>query len=180
MGVSSCQLVTCCIIVDRPSEKAHGLLVLSQAPPNQERSLVQISQQLALVKADSKFRGLDRLGRPTQRFTTRARKGSEPFKAVMRDEYLILDSKANGNKPYNAHEQANAARADYQRELPSLSDQAKDRHTAVPSGSQPSSARARSTHADASKGVPVFVMLPLDTVSSLKDLACTCPLLSHQ
>ncbi len=151
------------------------LSFLSQAPPNKERSLVGTPQQLALVKANIKLPGLDSLARPTQRFTIRARKGSEPFKAVMRDDQITLNSKANGNRPYSAHEQANAARADYQRELPSLSDQAKDRQAAVPSSSQPGSARARSTHADASKGVPVFVMLPLDTVSSLKDLACTSP-----
>ena len=155
--------------------RRHIASFLSQAPPNKERSLVGTPQQLALVKANIKLPGLDSLARPTQRFTIRARKGSEPFKAVMRDDQITLNSKANGNRPYSAHEQANAARADYQRELPSLSDQAKDRQAAVPSSSQPGSARARSTHADASKGVPVFVMLPLDTVSSLKDLACTSP-----
>lgn len=141
---------------------------MSQASPRREHYLVGFVQQLAPTKAAVRLPGLNRLARPTQRFTIRARKGSQPFKAVMRDEQLTLTSKANGNGPYKAHEQANAARAAYHRELPSVSEQAKERQAAVPSSSQPSTTRARSTHVDASKGVPVFVMLPLDTVSSSK------------
>ena len=153
-----------------PSEKPsdHKSLLVSQVPPKQKRFLSVIAQQLPVSKPDARLPGLERLARPTQRFTTRAKKGSEPFKAVMRDEQITFDSKANGTKLYNAHEQANVARADYHRELPSLSDQAKERHAAVPSSSQPSSGRARNTQTDASKGVPVFVMLPLDTVSFSK------------
>ena len=141
---------------------------MSQASPRRERYLVAFGQQLLHIKADIRLLGLDRLARPTQRETIRARKGSQPCKSVMRDEQASLHSKANGNEPYKPHIQASAARADYLRELPSLSEEAKERQVAEPSSSQPSSARARVTHADASKGVPVFVMLPLDTVSSSK------------
>ena len=157
-----------CTTANCPSEKAldHATLSVSQAHLKQERFLSVIAQQLPIIKADIRLPGLYRLARPTQRFTTKARKGSEPFKAVMRDEQLTFDSNANGSKL--AHEQANVARADYHRELPSLSDQAKEPQAAVPSSSQPSSARARNAHTDASKGVPVFVMLPLDTVSFSK------------
>ena len=148
-------------------------LCLSQAPSEPARFFAGITKQLVSIKGDTRLPGLDRLTRSTQRFTTRARRGPEPSKAIMKDEQLTFSPKANGSKLNNAHEQANAA-SSFHKELPSLSDQAKERQAAVPSSSQPSSARGRTTHADASRGVPVFVMLPLDTVSFSQQTSLQC------
>ena len=76
-----------------------------------------------------------------------------------------MDSKTNGGNGYGADGPGNNASTGLLRELPSLSEQTKERQ-AVPSTSQPSSARRRAPTLDPSKGVPVYVMLPLDTVSS--------------
>lgn len=77
-----------------------------------------------------------------------------------------MDEKTNGNNGYGADEPGNDASTSVLRELPLLSEQTKERQ-AVPSTSQPSSVRRRAPTLDPSKGVPVYVMLPLDTVSSL-------------
>lgn len=154
------------------STQATGLppldtLLRLQAPPKHQRVLIGFFKHSSSIKADIRLSGLDRLAGSTQRFSTRAREGSKPKKAVMRDEQSTLSLKANGNSLHSSLEPPNVSGTDLHIELPSLSDQVKERQAALPSISQPSSNRSKSAHGDAPKGVPVFVMLPLDTVSSL-------------
>ncbi len=112
-------------------------------------------------RVDIRLPGLDRLARA---LTDRVRQGSQPYKAVMREKHPV-DAKTNENNGYNTDECGNNASSGLVREPPSLSEECKERQ-AVPSTCKPSSVRRRAPTSDPSKGVPVYVMLPLDTVSS--------------
>lgn len=142
-----------------------------QGPPKHNRITLGVLKHFGTPPADSRVAGFDRLAKATQRFTTRVREGSQPHRAVMRDEAAALDANTNGSDSCSTREHGKVTSADLQRELPSVSDQARQRQSAVASTSQPSSTRQGRTNADPSKGVPVFVMLPLDTVSSPTALA---------
>lgn len=136
----------------------------AQTPPGYERPSIRAVQQSASTKVDYRPVRPDRLARAPYRSGPRARESTQPLGAVMGHD-CTFKARPIGGESCSGQDQGSFSSADLQRELPSVGE-ALDRQAPVASTSQPSIGKQNNTQSDPSKGVRVYVMLPLDTVSS--------------
>ena len=136
----------------------------AQTPSGYERPSIRAVKQSASIKVDNRPVSPDRLARAPYRSGLRARESTQPLGAVMGHDCTFKARTAGGDS-CSGHDQGSFSSADLQRELPSV-EEALERQAAVASTSQPSIGKQNTTQSDPSKGVRVYVMLPLDTVGS--------------
>ncbi|CAK0774322.1 hypothetical protein CVIRNUC_004157 [Coccomyxa viridis] len=139
-------------------------LPILETPPGYERPSIRAVQQSASTKVDYRPVRPDRLARAPYRSGPRARERTQPLGAVMGHD-CTFKARPIGGESCSGQDQGSFSSADLQRELPSVGE-ALDRQAPVASTSQPSIGKQNNTQSDPSKGVRVYVMLPLDTVSS--------------